>query len=420
MFTLARLSMPAAPVSAAFAALAVLAPVTSAAAPSAGAADALHSAPTAQPVIPTMPVERNPHYLPPGKPTPGGDPVALGTDAATVAPGSTAGTTVVPPAAPGIVGTPATARASAPVRITCRRGAGSRRIRCLARAEGRIVTRCAYRARRITSLHVTLCRASAKRRLATSVKSAAISWQGFPRQTAPAVGALYYGASQMCTATVVSPTLVLTAAHCIWANGGYIDFRQVRFAPGQSWGDPNVRSSVVHPHGLWAPSNMWVTGGYTRGDFSADFALLEFAPLTDGRRIGDVVGSYSITPNINWQAGTRAYLMGYPTVGYWSTAQALHGRGQYACDSSYGRYMRDGAGWSIATDCAMNQGASGGPWFVLVGNSWTIAGVNSRCTAFPNSPPKVCIPWAREMISSYVDNSFVSFWNTVQPQLNHR
>jgi hypothetical protein len=372
-----------------------------------------------------MPVETTPHYLTSGSPTPGGDAVALGTDSATVAPGSTTATNAVPPATPatagitpGPIGTPPpSATKKVRIHVTCSRKRGSLRVRCVARSGGHVVTRCTYRAHHVLARHLSSCGARAKHRVRTSARTASISWQGFPSQVAPAVGALYYRGSKICTATVVDPTLVLTAAHCIWSNG-YIDINQVRFVPGQTWGDPSVPSSVLQPHGVWAASHMWVTSAYTRGDFSGDFALLEIPPLTDGRRIGDVVGAYTVTPNINWQVGTRAYLMGYPGLGYWSTAAGLNGRGQYACDSSWsGRYQRDGAGWSIATDCAMNQGASGGPWFVQVNNRWTIAGVNSRCTAYAGSPAGVCTPWAKEMLTSYVDNGFMSFWNAVQPQL---
>ena len=380
----------------------------------------------AQTDVPPMPVETDPHYLDSGSPTPDGAPVTLGTDSATVAPGSTTATTVVPPATPATPGsTPGTAATTAParasVRITCRRGRGSRRVRCVARSGRTVVTTCTYRARRVTSRHRSSCRRRAQRSLGTGTRAASISWQGFPRQTAPAVGQIYFQGRRHCTATVVNPTLVLTAAHCIWAGGRYHDINQIRFVPGQTWGDPSIPSSVLQPNGVWAASDMWVTSAYTRGDVSGDFALLEIPPLNDGRRLGDIVGMYSVTPNVRWDIGTRAYLMGYPVLGYWGTSEGLHGRGQYACDSSWsGHYQRDGAGWSIATDCAMNQGASGGPWFVLVGNRWTIAGVNSRCTAYAGSPADVCLPYAREMLTSYVDNGFLAFWNAVQPQLAYR
>jgi hypothetical protein len=152
-----------------------------------------------------------------------------------------------------------------------------------------------------------------------------------------------------------------------------------------------------------------------------DFALLEIPSLADGRRVGDVTGAFPILPNLQWTPGLRSYAMGYPQSGVWSTPSGLNGRGQYACDSAWsGRYQRDGSGYSVATDCTMNQGASGGPWFVATGGQWVVAGVNSRCTAYEGSPPNRCDPYAREMLTSYLDSRFYEFWNGVQPLLTYR
>jgi hypothetical protein len=391
-------------ISAALVALATWAPVASGSGAASGARDDLRSARAAQAGFPTMPVERDPDYITEGSPTPTGVATTLGSDTATVDPGSTTGK-----------------RGVAVVRVSCR--SSRRTVRCVAQTGRRVVTRCTYRARRTLNRHRTSCRRRADRLLGStaSARAAAVSWQGFPGTTAPAVGALYYQGRKICTATVVDPTLVLTAAHCIWSNGNYLDIRQMRFSPGETYLDANVPGSVQQPFGVWALSNMWVPESYRSGDFSADYALLEIPPLTDGRRISNVVGAHTITPNIRWVPSGRSYLVGYPGVGYWSTRQAFHGRGQYACDSTWsGKYQRDGAGFSIFTDCAMNQGASGGPWFLLVNDQWTIGGVNSRCTSFPGSPPGECSPYAREMLTSYLDNGFLVFWNSVQPLLAYR
>ena len=238
MFTLARLSIAAAPISAAFAALAVLAPVASAAAPGAAATDALHSAPATQAAVPTMPVERDPQYPPAGE--------------------AHAGRRSRHPRYRRRDGRPG------------QHGRHDRRSACRARHRRHAGHRTRKRSR---PHHVPSWRRQSQDPLPRPLRRSDRHALRLPRpphhqppclplphqrqapprherqvsrdlvaglsarQTAPAVGALYYGTSQMCTATVVSPTLVLTAAHCIWANGGYVDYKQIRFAPGQSWGD---------------------------------------------------------------------------------------------------------------------------------------------------------------------------------------
>ncbi len=155
---------------------------------------------------------------------------------------------------------------------------------------------------------------------------------------------------------------------------------------------------------------------FTVNDWSMDFALVEIGPAANGAFLGDLIGMWDITPNIRWQRGARAYLVGYPQSGFWSTAQGGLGRGQYACDSRWDvKEQREVGGWSLATECTMSQGASGGPWFVeLSDGRWTIGGVNSRCTAYRGSPLGRCDPYAIDMLTSYPENRFYAFWNHVQ------
>jgi hypothetical protein len=183
-----------------------------------------------------------------------------------------------------------------------------------------------------------------------------------------------------------------------------------------TWNDPANPKSYKAPYGIWKADqrHFWVPQGYVEGDGSLDYGLIEFGPR-NGQFIGDVVGSWNITTGIRWKAGARAYLTGYPASGFWATADGYHGRGQYACDARYdNEYSRIGTGYELWLKCTMNGGASGGPWFVLLGNGkWTVGGVNSQCYG-PNMGTKdYCKPHSYYLRSAYLDRRFLDFWNSV-------
>ena len=246
-------------------------------------------------------------------------------------------------------------------------------------------------------------------------RASALTWNGWPSSLSPALGKILSikasGIGSACSGTVVSRTLMLTAAHCLY-DGAY--HRKVTFAPSAT---AAADGSLVMPYGKWEASNWWVPDGYKTGDWSLDYGLVEIPPV-NGRYIGDVVGTWSITPGLQWNTGRRVYLMGYPATGFWATAAGYFGNGQYGCDVSWDEgYSRSGSGYDIWTTCTMNGGASGGPWFT-VGNDgrWTIGGVNSRCSGPKDAAGKACSPRADYLISSYIDNRFYTFWNDVNAQ----
>ncbi len=321
-----------------------------------------------------------------GTPTPSGAPAPLGEHRPTVQP-------TVPK-----------------LRTSCRRR-GARRHVCRVTQGRRTVQRCQGRGR-ATKRSRRACIRRARRALRDGpvARRASLSWNGWPDTAMPSVGRLTLDGGT-CTGTMVTRTLVLTAAHCLYGNGAFK--RAVSFTPGAA-----LDGSA--PHGTWGAYAWWVPDQFIAGDYSMDFGLVEIGPASNGVFLGDRIGMWDITPNIRWGSGARAYLVGYPQSGFWSSAAGGFGRGQYACDSRWDVVQkREIGGWSVATRCTMNQGASGGPWFVELNDGrWTVGGVNSRCTAFAGSPADRCDPYAIDMLSSYPDGRFYDFWNSVQRVLH--
>jgi hypothetical protein len=300
---------------------------------------------------------------------------------------------------------------------------------------GRKVRRCTFRRSHKKCTRVHGASAGARRTSPAQAHASSLSWEGFPSSLMAPVGKIEFqkpnGENYVCSGTVVTRTLVLTAAHCIYSteHGAYNPLNTELFAPGTTWGNnPADRSSRQFPYGAWRANNMWVPNGYKPGsDESQDYGLIEFAPASRGQNyggpaangsyIGDTVEAWNVTPNIRWGGGARVYSVGYPASGYWGTADGHFGNGQYACDSLWddaggtGYSDQVGTGWELWTKCAMNGGSSGGPWFVqLSDGTWTIGGVNDTCLVSP------CTPYSQWLSASYFDNRFLSFWNAVDAQ----
>lgn len=92
-----------------------------------------------------------------------------------------------------------------------------------------------------------------------------------------------------CTGTVISPTTVITAAHCHYINGEFTDLNQ--FAPGRY----RNSGTVYNPYGVYSIASRTIFNNWDRTyDTKYDIALITF-----NERIGDRAGYLGIAATTN-------------------------------------------------------------------------------------------------------------------------
>jgi protease YdgD len=168
-----------------------------------------------------------------------------------------------------------------------------------------------------------------------------------------------------CTAVLIGPQTVLTAAHCI-ANGGRIDAQPVEFLAGYDRGDWVEASEIVGYH---------VPQGWLQGEADGmDFAFVYLAdPIGD--RIGwmDVTG-LSDAEIAAFEAGRGPDIM---QAGYSYDRDGVM-TGNLDCP-----FVELGASSTLVHECDTLQGDSGSPLFIETGGRYRIIGIESYTDARP-------------------------------------
>ncbi|MDP9334730.1 MAG: trypsin-like serine protease [Actinomycetota bacterium] len=253
---------------------------------------------------------------------------------------------------------------------------------------------------------------------------------GFVKKRFPMIGRIWVltdGKWQaMCSGTVVSRELVLTAGHCVTdAHNNHAYRERIAFVPGQTWNDPNSRDprDIRAPYGVWEARNWWTPDSYRKAD-GPDWGLIQIQPH-GATYIGDVVHTWRIATGLSLYPNERLWLAGYPAEGFWNTAPGHEGRGLYSCASAWdgGNWVKGSAPNDIVyvANCTMNGGASGGPWFARLPNGpWVIIGVNNWCyddNKKDDAPGTYCTPRSSQLQTLEFDARFLSFWASVNTQL---
>jgi len=173
--------------------------------------------------------------------------------------------------------------------------------------------------------------------------------------------------SRGCTATVVSQTGLLTAAHCVYSlrRQGWTD--QNAFAPARY----RTSTETVDPYGIWEVDFATIYDCYKEGNSDCDFAIV-ILKQKDGQYIGDVVGYAGIRYADPSDGGLQdSQVTGYPSdksAGEMWTSNSCYGT--FSATSPYNSYVSD---YRIYHQCDTQPGNSGS---ALMDTSGFVRGVH--------------------------------------------
>ena len=161
------------------------------------------------------------------------------------------------------------------------------------------------------------------------------------------------GGGFTCTASMISPRVMITAAHCIFDNANKVFYTNFAFAPGYFNGNA--------PLGIWTPTGGFITQAWvdiTDIVHPEDFAVLILGDQTfesQTFRTGDIAGFYGVAGSDvnthlfhvdflgypgNLDAGEILQRTGAQTLGTFAPNNALYGSDQQG-GSSGGPYVID-------------------------------------------------------------------------------
>lgn len=173
----------------------------------------------------------------------------------------------------------------------------------------------------------------------------------------------------VCSASLIKPGVVVTAAHCVAEFGSNTGFTNFQYVPAYYKGQA--------PYGIWSAAKVYVMNSYVNGSASCaqpgvvctnDIAVIKLAPKA-GKHAGHQTGWFGYA----WdgygfvEGKTQITQLGYPSS---------HDGGEMM--------QRTDAGGQIFADVSNNTvigsrqtaGSSGGPWLINFGEAAKFQGTN--------------------------------------------
>lgn len=227
----------------------------------------------------------------------------------------------------------------------------------------------------------TMARASASG-VGLTAKASEIAVTAYPWKVTGQLSFQIAGKSYVCSASLISPALLVTAAHCVFEfgtnskSGWHTNFV---FSPAKS------DSTTTAPFGTWSAKQEWIPTVYYNGTdtctqtgvvCSNDIAIIILNPNTKGQSAGSVLGwygygwnGYSYVNSFGGASLSSITQLGYPV--------AFDNGAMMERNDGIGAYWANGNLKNTILGSAMTGGSSGGPWLVNFGTVPTITGAAS-------------------------------------------
>lgn len=180
------------------------------------------------------------------------------------------------------------------------------------------------------------------------------------------IGELQMEGGEGCTATLVGPDVVLTAAHCIHPQGRINASGTFRSADGDH--RARIIGYMIDPH-----------FNYQRFTSTTEVDYMDWALLRIDQPLGDQLG-YAGLQDLNAQGQERAVRADLYQAGYaWDTGSNL--AGNIAC-----HVVTVYPDNTFSHACDTTRGDSGLSFMVRNGDRWEIVGLNSNFRSNPRGP----------------------------------
>lgn len=202
----------------------------------------------------------------------------------------------------------------------------------------------------------------------------------YPFRAAGKLSMRFGSTTYVCTASLIKPGVLITAAHCVHDFGE----GESGFADAVTWYPANYSSTLGEPYGSYVGVEWRVPQPYVNGTDTCettgivcnnDIATVVLKARSNGKRAGDVLGFYGYAWNS--YSFTQSPFLGNETVGQFTQLGY-----PVALDSGYQMERTDAVSWfydsgnlkNFQMGSGQTGGSSGGPWIVNFGTKPKLQG----------------------------------------------